>query len=83
MIVCHLLQQPSGPESFVVAVRYIFRVVCGGRGLAERCASGRNSFNPTRTLSPPRCLRVFIRFSAAALRQVAAVFSEPDCLPSE
>ena len=37
----------------------------------------------TRTLLPPRSLRVLIRFSAAALRQVSAVFSEPRRFPSE
>ena len=37
----------------------------------------------TRTLLPPRSLRVLIRFSAAALRQVSAIFSEPDRFPSE
>ena len=37
----------------------------------------------TRTLLPPRSFRVLIRFSAAALRQVAAVVSEPDRFPSE
>ncbi len=27
MIVCHLLQQPSGPEISVITVRYVFGVV--------------------------------------------------------
>lgn len=89
MIVCHLLQRPSGPETSVIySPQNFFEVVVRVSVLesiviyaAESCWSVQ--VIQTRTLLPPRSFRVLIRFSAAALRQVVAVVSEPHRFPSE